>query len=447
MADKLEPTDGAEALAIFRAQVIGPLVCRELVRGELGAALIALSQEAFRPPGGGEKRSFAVTTLERWYYAYKRGGLLALRPRGRTKGFALKLTDEERELLLAIRHEHRSASVPLIRRTLIVDGRLASGRVSDATLRRLFAARGLDRIGLRASKTGARLRWQAERPNALWHADVCHGPSLRQGRRKAPLRIHGILDDASRYLVAIEAASTERESEMLELLVKAIRLRGRPDALYLDNGPTYVGSALQTACARLGIVLLHAKPHDPEARGKMERFWRTLRQGCLDHLGEVATLHDVQVRILAFLDRHYHVAPHSSLFGKSPAQVYELEKAVAEVTEAELREALTVRGRRRLRRDGTVSIAGTDFELDQGFLAGRLVTIARTLIEPAEPPWVEHEKRRFPLHPVDPTANARRRRERPHRAPRGIDAVPFDPPGALLDAALGRQTPKRRSEP
>src|SRR5690606_5301686 len=257
----------------------------------LGAALAALGQECFRPPGGGEARRFSVSTLERWYYAYRRGGLLALRPRGRQKGFALKLSDKERELLLAIRAEHRAASVPLIRRTLQADGRLSAGQVSDATLRRLFAAQGLDRIGLRASKTGARLRWQAARPNALWHADVCHGPSLRQGRRTVPLRIHGILDDASRYLVALAATSSERESEMLELLVKAIRLRGKPDALYLDNGPTYIGSALQTACARLGIALLHAKPHDPEARGKMERFWRTLRQNCLDHLGEIASLH------------------------------------------------------------------------------------------------------------------------------------------------------------
>jgi len=444
MADKLEPKDDAEAMAIFRAQVIGPLVCRELGRGELGAAISALSQEPFRPPGSREARTFSASTLERWYYAYKRGGLSALRSKGRQQGFALKLSAEERELLVAIRSEHRSASVPLIRRTLLADGRLAEGQVSDATLRRLFAAKGLDRIGLRASKTGARLRWEAERPNALWHADVCHGPSLRQDGRTLPLRVHAVLDDASRYLVAIVATSSERESEMLELLVKAIRLHGKPDALYLDNGPTYIGSALQTACARLGIALLHARPHDPEARGKMERFWRTLREGCLDHLHEVASLHDVQVRLLAFLGRHYHIAPHASLVGRSPAQVYETDRTIVEVAEPELRDALTVRGRRRVRRDGTVSVAGTDFELAQGFLAGRLVTVARTLVAPSALPWVEHEGRRFPLLPVDPKANARRLRPRPHRAARGIDAVPFDPPSALLDAALGRHRPQAK---
>jgi transposase InsO family protein len=64
-----------------------------------------------------------------------------------------------------------------------------------------------------------------------------------------------------------------------------------------------VGDALATLYSRLGIGRLHAKPHDPQARGKMERFWRTLREQCLDHVGELVSLHDVQVRLLAWLDR------------------------------------------------------------------------------------------------------------------------------------------------
>lgn len=86
-------------------------------------------------------------------------------------------------------------------------------------------------------------------------------------------------------VVAIQACATERESEMLALMVKAIRGYGCPETLYLDNGPTYVGETLGTACARLGIALVHAKPYDPQARGKMERFWRTLREQCVSVMG------------------------------------------------------------------------------------------------------------------------------------------------------------------
>lgn len=444
MSDKLSPKDAAEAIAIFRAQVIGPLVCRELGRGQLSAALSELCEQSHLTPWGTIRR-FSAATLERWFYAYKRGGLDALRPAERRRGFALALSPEQRQLLVAVRRENRSASVSLILRTLEADGRLEAGCVSAQTIRRLYAAQGLDRVSLRAQKTGSRLRWEADAPNALWHADVCHGPALRIGGGSRPLRIHAILDDASRYIVAIAARRTEREAEMLDLVVEAIRLRGKPDALYLDNGPTYIGDSLATFCTRLGITLLHARPYDPQARGKMERFWRTLREGCLDHLGELASHHDVQVRLLAFLSRHYHKVAHASLMGRSPAEAYETERPATEVSEDQLRDALTVRGRRRVRKDGTVPVAGTDFELDAGYLAGRIVTVARSLLDPTEPPWVEHEKKTLALHPVDPRKNARQRRPRKTSAS-GIDAAPFDPPGALLDRALGRK-PKHEKDP
>ncbi len=46
----------------------------------------------------------------------------------------------------------------------------------------------------------------------------------------------------------------------------------------------------------MGTTLVHAKPYDAPARGKMERFWRTLRERCLDFCGALASLHDLNVR-------------------------------------------------------------------------------------------------------------------------------------------------------
>lgn len=441
----LAPKDHAEAVAVFRSELVGSLTRRELDHGELHAAFVALSKESYRLPGADVTRRFSVTTLERWFYAYRKGGLAALRPRPRSdRGHAQDLTEEQRVLVLDIRREHPSASVPLILRTLVSDGRLAKDTTSEPTVRRLFKEHGLDRVPLRdGAGKKARLRWEAARPNALWHSDVCHGPALTIAGVSRPLRIHAILDDNSRFIVAIEACHTEREVDMLALLVKALRRHGKPDALYLDNGPTYIGEVLRIACARLGISLLHARPYDAPARGKMERFWRTLREGLLDHVGSLSSLHDVQVRLLAFLDAHYHRAPHAGNFGRAPGAVF--GEAVREpdgLTEEKLREALTVRERRRVRKDTTVPVDGTDYELDQGYLAGQVVVVAYSLLDRSEPPWVEHEGKRLPLHPVDPVKNSRRKRP-PRREPNpgaGTAAAPaFDPAGALLDEALGRK--------
>jgi hypothetical protein len=238
---------------------------------------------------------------------------------------------------------------------------------------------------------------------------------VRLGGVRTPLRIHGMLDDYSRYVVALEAHAQEREEDMLRVLIRALRLHGRPDAIFLDNGSTYRGDVLRIACSRLGISLVHARPYDPEARGKMERFWRTLREGCLDHLGEVGSLADINQRLAVFLERHYHPAPHAGLMGRAPLSTYApSERAPNHVAEPQLREALAVRERRRVRRDTTVSVLGRTFELEQGFLAGRVVDIVYSHLDDPPRPEVEHEAKRYPLGLVDPIKNARRSRPARH---------------------------------
>lgn len=438
----LTPSSRAEEIALFRHQLIAPLVLSDASHGELRARLVEISQQRVRPPRADATRTYSIATLERWYYAFRQHGLEALRPSPRgDRGRARVLTPDQRALLLDIRREHPNASAALILRTLIADGRLTQGAVSVVTLRRLYREHRLDRATLlRKDRGKTRLRWEAARPNALWHGDVCHAAPILVAGTRLPVRIHALLDDTSRFLVAIEVQHTEREVDMLAMLVDALRRRGVPDALYLDNGSTYSGDTLRVACSRLGISLLHARPYDPEARGKMERFWRTLRQGCLDHLGTVASLHDIHVRILAFVDQHYHRAPHAGLMGRTPGDVWTeglTQRAPDVLDETKLRDALTVRSRRRVRRDSTLSLEGIEWQVAAGFLAGQLVTVAHVPIERPLRPWIEHDDQVYTLEVVDPRANARTPRL---HAPPQCEGPPrdFDPAGALLDLQLGR---------
>jgi transposase InsO family protein len=427
----LRPMDHAEEVATHRHAVIGPLCARELTRGALAATLRELAQVRFRPPGADLTRCYSVPTLERWYYAYRAHGLIGLKPQGRSdKGRGRALTPALRALICDIRREYPSASAALIVRTLEADGRLEHGLVKPGTVQKFLKQAGLDRIAVRdGAGATTRLRWQASQPDALWHADVCHGAPLIVDDTRTPVRIHGMLDDCSRYGVALEAHDSETELDMLRVFIRALRTHGRPDVLYLDNGSTYRGDVLRTACARLGITLLHAQPYDPQARGKMERFWRTLRDGCLNHLGTIGSLDELNAKLRVFLERHYHPEPHAGLLGRAPLDVYAPSARTPNyVSEQELRDALTVRERRRVRRDTTVSLGGIIYELHQGFLAGRVVDVAYSLLDDPIAPVVEHEGRRYPLHTVNPEKNALLKRplknpaHDPAKAP-----VDFDP--------------------
>jgi transposase InsO family protein len=425
--EDLVPRDHGEEIAVFRSQVIGQLVHRTLTRGELKAALEELSKQFFRPPGAQTTRRFSVPTLERWYYRFRNDKLLGLRPRPRSdRGHAQVLDPSTREMILAVRREHPSASARLILRTLVRNGHVSDGAVSTSTIRRLLQDAGLDRTSLsRNAGVTVRLRWEAERPGALWHGDVCHGPIIGGDGRWVRPRIHALLDDKSRYVVAIDVQSTECEADMLALFVAAIRRWGRPDALYLDNGSTYSGLALATACARLGTSLLHARPYDPQARGKMERFWRTLREQCLDHLSRDVTLGELRQRLQLFLAQHYHLAPHEGLFGDTPGLVWEARQTHV-TSESALADALTTEKTRRVSRDGVVSVDGELFEVRHSFLAGHRVTVRSCLVE-GLPRIVEvvHDGKRYSLKPLDRVANGKT--PRPPRTQPPPMTTRFDP--------------------
>jgi transposase InsO family protein len=423
----MTPTNHGEEMAVFRHSLIGELAVRELDHGERSAELRRLSEQRVRPPGSETTRRYSVTTLERWLYAFKKGGLGALVPQARgDRGRGRDLDPELRELLCDIRREHPSVSVILILRTLLAEGRIGP-EVTACTVRRMYAERGLHRTAaVDGDGSKMRLRWQAERPSALWHGDVCHGPTLTFDGKRTPVRVHALLDDASRYVVALRVANNEREETMLSLFSQALMEHGKCDALYLDNGSTYVGKVLQLVCSRLGITLLHARPYDAPARGKMERFWRRMREEALMHIGQVASLADVEHKLRTWLVRYYQSAPHAGILGRAPATRFaEGDKVL--VSENELRAALTVRVRRRVRRDSTLSVGGTDYELPLGYLAGEVVTVATSLFDASEP-VVELGDKRVPLTAVDPVGNASKRRpprrpahERPH------EPVDFDP--------------------
>lgn len=442
-----------ERVALFRLGVIGHLANGENAHGELSAALRALSQKRFRPPGSKRTRRYSVATLQRWLYRYRQGNLRALEPNRRADtGRARRLSAEQRQLLCDIRAEHPSASVPLILRTLEMAGTFPEGLVSAQVVRRLLRQAGLPRLSRRRrdgdlEEVRHRLRWQSAHPSMLWHGDVCHVMKLEDPTtgKKTPVLVHALLDDCSRYITRLEVRTTEREQDMLEVLANAVRQHRAPEKIYLDNGATYSGSILPIVCGNLGIHLIHATPGDAPARGKMERVFRTMREQCTDHILGARSPHDVLVRLLAWRDL-YHRTAHSSLMGRTPEQVWregngslESTQRGRRTTEEELRKAYVIRTSRRVRKDSTLSVDGKLYEVDQSWLAGKKVELVRSYLDPDDM-HVVFEGQRTALHRADPNKNARRRRPAPKVPTQPTSSPDFRPADVALDHLLGNTT-------
>ena len=80
-----DPRSSRQRWAELRFAIIGPLLAAPPAAGELRQTLEQLAAKSYRHPITGEAVCFAVSTLERWYYAARRNRdpVGALRPRRR----------------------------------------------------------------------------------------------------------------------------------------------------------------------------------------------------------------------------------------------------------------------------------------------------------------------------------------------------------------------------
>ena len=171
----------------------------------------------------------------------------------------------------------------------------------------------------------------------------------------------------------------------------------------------------------------------------MERFWRTMRQRCADHLPTGSTVQDVNAALLAFLDADYHVRPHASLMGETPLKRFHdgIRELPRPRRAQELAKALEITITRKVAGDGTFTLEGRTFEVRGRHLLRRQIEI---VLDPFtdRPLRVIHDGRPVDDGPCDPTANQRRRRAA--HMPEAVATAPFDPIAALL-AKARKETP------
>jgi hypothetical protein len=208
----------------------------------------------------------------------------------------------------------------------------------------------------------------------MWTGDTLHGPVI--GGKKSYL--FAFIDDHSRAVMGARWSHHDDVVRMAAAFRPALQARGVPQSAYLDNGSPFVDAWLLRGCAVLGIKLVHSRPGKPEGRGKIERFFRTVREQFLVEVGDgadVADLAEMNRLFQAWLETAYHRAVHSET-GEAPAARWEKatpqERAVPEP--ALLREAFLWSERRKADKTALVRMHGNVYQVD-AWLAGRMVEL------------------------------------------------------------------------
>jgi putative transposase len=200
--------------------------------------------------------------------------------------------------------------------------------------------------------------------------------AIRVDGRKTYL--FAFIDDHSRAVMAARFGFAEDTIRLAAALRPALAARGVPEHAYVDNGSAFVDAWLLRACAKLGIKLVHSAPGRPEGRGKIERFFRTVRGQFLAELTEARA---AQVKDLAELNRLftawtetvYHVREHSET-GQAPLARWEAGGPFPVPAPAALADAFRWSEWRTVSKTATVSMHGNRYQVDP-VLTGRRVEL------------------------------------------------------------------------
>jgi transposase InsO family protein len=170
-------------------------------------------------------------------------------------------------------------------------------------------------------RTPAVQRFERGQPNELWQMDF-------QGPKGWPQAVGplSVLDDHSRYLIALAANGSTHGEPVREQLEEAFQRCGVPEGMLMDHGTPWWSTKsasgrthLSLWLMRQGIRLHWSGIRHPQTQGKVERFHGSL-QRALVRRG--FPRNQTQAWLDAYRWEHNHVRPHEALGMRTPATLW-----------------------------------------------------------------------------------------------------------------------------
>jgi putative transposase len=311
-------------------------------------------------------------TIDRWSRLWRKGGFDALRPTERN--IAPRTNPELLALAFALkkeRPERTAAQVAAIIKSVKGDG------PAERTIQFHFAKEGLNKPVRITEQFG---RFEAGNSNDRWTGDALHGP-LVNGKKAI---LFAYEDDHSRVITGYRWVRREDTVRAESALRPAFESRGIPKTLYLDNGSPFVDLQLRQTLAKLGVRLIHSTPGRPAGRGKIERFFRTVRDQFLVEIDDnaISSMDELNQLFTAWVETVYHTRVHGET-KQSPLDRWEASWATAAergmvgikfASPAELNHAFLWSEERLVTKTATISLLGNKYEV-AAHLAGRKVEV------------------------------------------------------------------------
>ncbi len=313
----------------------------------------------------GNNRCFTWRTISTWYYRYKTHGITAVTLKDRSdKGKTRKISPEElleaiNQVLPMFRDSYTKSG---IYRMCIEKGFLRKEQIAPTTFYRFI--REYDLLSDNIESNKKRLAFAMEHANDLWQADTMFGPYVTHNGKMTQTKLIAFIDDASRVICHAQFFFNENTDALITALKAAFYKRGIPKQLYVDNGSIYSSQEITLICARVGCILRHTPVRDGASKGKIERFFRGLRDRFLSRKLDLSSLETLNKQLTLWIEEEYNTHNHSAI-GTAPVNRFALDMKFIQFLPPNQAndELFFAEDTRKVKKDNTFSFKNTRYEV------------------------------------------------------------------------------------
>ena len=358
-------------VAVFRFGVISDFVTgAQMSRAEKRRLMREKSGRKWQIPFS-EKTRISMGTIGRWCRCYRNsdGNLKSLYPKDRTDQGKCRAMDQETCLaLIALRSQMPALTVPQLIGQMNRQNRVTPGIVlNNSTVYRFLHEQNLMSPQV---KPVDRRKFEAELPNDLWQSDVMHGPRVDVDGKRRKTYLIAVIDDHSRLIVYARFYLSENLASYLNAFENAIATRGLPRKLYVDNGAAFRSRHLEYIAASLAVSLIHTKPYTPEGRGKIERWFKTVRSSFLP-LFKGTGLPQLNDALIRWITESYHKKIHGAT-GQTPFERFTAKMHCLRTAPVNLKDYFRKVARRTVSKDRSITLNGRLYEAPVALIGKRV---------------------------------------------------------------------------
>jgi putative transposase len=350
-------------IATFRFGLISEFVTgANLLFGEKEKLLSEKVEKSFNIPFSIYTR-ISKSTLKKWISDYKNAGsrIEGLFPKERKDKGEFRSLDESLQLSIKkIKNEEGKENLTGVALVNELKHRKYIGPGDKINLSVIYKFLQQNNL-LKVPQKNDRRSFEASFPNELWQSDILHGPMVNiDGPKNKKSYLIAILDDNSRLIPHGEFYLSEKLVDFKDCLKKALEKRGLPQRLYIDNGACYKALNLEQVTASLGIGITHTPPYKPQGRGKIERWFRYVRENFLPTCSKNISLKKLNEKFDDWVE-NYHNKIHGTT-KETPLKRYQKNMKCVRPVPSNILDYFRFIEFRRVKKDRTFRLNGVVFE-------------------------------------------------------------------------------------